>query len=75
LSPTSPPPEGDGDSESPAAETGGRTARKRHRHRKRRTTEIVEPRWRWWQLLAALGVALLAGTITILLVRGSSTGP
>jgi hypothetical protein len=50
----------------------GEVARYRQRHRKRRRPQILVPSWRWWQLLLALVVALVAGGLTILLVRGAS---
>ena len=76
MSPAAPPHLGDdGVDRRREAEGARRKGRTRQRHRKRRATEIIEPSWRWWQLLAALLVALVAGGITILLVRGSSSGP
>lgn len=63
--------EPDGGSSADRGGDEGLLYRRRERHRKRRKPQIVVPSWRWWHLLAAIGVAIIGLGITILLVRGN----
>ena len=58
-----------GDIDVPGASRSERR-RRRSRHKKRRRPRIVVHTWHWWHLLAAIGVALFAGVISILILRG-----
>ena len=58
-----------------AAEDARARRRRKERHRKRRKPQIVVPSWRWWHLVAAVGVAAIGGAITIELLRGGGALP